>query len=316
MRRTHYSSRTRAAFAAGFLFAGLSLPLSAQTFLIDFGNDGSFRGASVESPDINSNYWNSVNSTQYWANLVDINGATTTVGFGFGTATNGNDSYNGPAGTNQDPDLVEIDAAALGDLGINEAVYDFFASATFTIQGLDPSKTYTITFFGSRKFGANTTTVYTVYTSNDYVTAVDSANLDVFEPGAPWLHNSNRVAVIENVAPQFADSLWIGYTGDFGGNGYLNALKIEEYNPVTPPSEIGFTGIGVGGGAAFPSFIGENGVDYTLQYTVDLLAPAGWQDVMNGGNPVTGVGNGVDLLTLYDPSPVDNLRVYRLVETP
>jgi hypothetical protein len=67
---------------------------------------------------------------------------------------------------------------------------------------------------------------------------VATARLDVFAPDTPWRHNSNRVAVIENVSPQFADSLWIDFIGDQGGEGYLNALLIEEVQ--TGPGAIAF----------------------------------------------------------------------------
>jgi hypothetical protein len=66
--------------------------------------------------------------------------------------------------------------------------------------------------------------VYTVYTSNDYATAVASASLLV---GVGALHNSNTVVAISNLVPQFANSLWVGFQGSAGGDGYLNALKID-----------------------------------------------------------------------------------------
>ena len=295
---------------------GLALgdPAAGQRLLIDFGNDASFRGTNVVNPDGNGNFWNSVDSSAYFPNLIDTDGNPTVVGFGFGTATNGTDSFNGPAGTNSDPAFVEIDAAALGDLGVPAAVFDFFARATFTVQGLDPAKQYNLTFFGSRKFPQNTGTVYTVYTSNDYAFAVGSATLDVCEPDFPWLHNSNRVAVIQNVSPQFADSLWIGYVGDAGANGYLNALLIEEAPPA--PVTIDVAGITPGDGTIAISFIGANGVGYTLQFTTNLPDGAAWTDVLDGGNPVTGVGDGVSVLTLDDPTPIDAARAYRLTEAP
>jgi hypothetical protein len=285
-----------------------------QKLLIDFGNNTSFRGTNVVSPDGNGNFWNSVDSTVYWPNLTDANGDPTVVGFGFGTATNGTDSFNGPAGTNADPAFAEIDAAALGDLGVPAAVFDYFATATFTIQGLDPSKQYDITFFGSHKFGTDTATVYTVYTSNDYSVAVASTNLNVYEPGFPWLHNSNRVATLKNISPQFADSVWIGYIGDRGGSGFLNALMIEE-SPATPPG-VDLLPPALLANQIRVSFVGESGVVYTLQYTTNLPSGEAWTDVLDGGNPVTGVGDGLSVVTLDDPDPADPARSYRLTETP
>lgn len=234
-------------FITTILMAGSVLFSVAQAdpVLIDFGNDSSYRGLSVVNPDQNGNYWNSVKSGQYWPGLVDINGTTSTVAFGFGSAA-GTDSYNGPAGaTSTDTNSANyyvtkvtnttFDAVALGDLGATNAVFDFYASTnTFTIQGLDPAKTYTITFFASHKYtdaygGLST---YTVYTSNDYSTVVASDTLahnDEPIDGASfaWRHNQDRTVSIENISPQYANSLWIKSVG------YINALKIEEY--VEPP---------------------------------------------------------------------------------
>ena len=44
----------------------------AQTVLIDFGSDTSFRGLSVHGPDSNGNFWNSLQPGVLVSNLVDI----------------------------------------------------------------------------------------------------------------------------------------------------------------------------------------------------------------------------------------------------
>jgi hypothetical protein len=217
--------------------------------LIDFGNNTSWRGASVTSPDSNGNYWNSVDSTKYWSNLTNSAGTATTINFGFGTA-GGTDSYNGPAGAtavtgpgNASTSYTNavIDATALGIFGNKAAAFDYYVNSTFTIQGLDPTKTYNLTFFGSHKYSTDNATVYTIYTSNDYLTAVSSASLNVQTPGASWLHNSNTVVTISNVSPQFANSIWIGFKGADGNSGYLNAMSIEA---IPEPATIGMLGLG------------------------------------------------------------------------
>lgn len=210
-------------------------PPADQTILIDLGNDLSNRGADVINPDGAGNYWNSIWAAQFYTDLLDTAGATTTVDIGFVSVV-GTDSNNGPAGTNQDPALVVIDAEALGDLAVNEAVFDWYAStgSSLVIQGLDTNRTYTLTLFGSRKFAQNTTTVYTVYTDSAFTQAIASASLDVLVPGSPWLHNSNLVAVITNLSPQADFGLYIGFAGDSGGSGYLNAMSLRGYDiPVT-----------------------------------------------------------------------------------
>ncbi len=217
-------------------WGGLGEFARAGSVLVDFGNNSSFRGTNVVNPDANGNYWNSIWSGAYANNMLDKEGNATTIGLGFSSAGN-TDYYNGPSGSSQNPAAVVIDAAALGDLGANNAVYDFYASSTFSIQGLDPAKTYDLTFYGSRKYTADATTIYTVYTSNDYVTAVTSASLNVRSPTQSWLHNSNTVVTITNVSPQYNNSIWIGFAGSGGGEGYLNALKLsyadDEPEPVS-----------------------------------------------------------------------------------
>lgn len=210
-------------------------PPADQTILIDLGNDLSNRGADVINPDNAGNFWNSIWAAQFYTDLLDTEGATTTVDIGF-VSVEGTDSNNGPAGTNQDPALVVIDTEALGNLAVNEAVYDWYAStgSSLVIQGLDTNRTYTLTLFGSRMFGQSTTTVYTVYTDSAFTQAVASASLDVLVPGSPWLHNSNLVAVITNLSPQADFGLYIGFAGENGGNGYLNAMCLRGYNiPIT-----------------------------------------------------------------------------------
>lgn len=210
-------------------------PPADQTLLIDLGNDLSNRGADVINPDSSGQFWNSIWAAQFYTDLLDTAGATTTVDIGF-VSIEGTDSNNGPAGTNQDPALVVIDTEALGNLAVNEAVYDWYAStgSSLVIQGLDTNRTYTLTMFGSRKFGQNTTTVYTVYTDSAFTQAIASASLDVLVPGSPWMHNSNQVAVITNLTPQADFGLYIGFAGENGGSGYLNAMCLRGYDiPIT-----------------------------------------------------------------------------------
>lgn len=212
---------------------------SAQTLLLDFGGNGSYRGATAPSPDTNGNMWNSFTPGAFVTDLVDSTGVATTIDLGFDTPV-GTDSYNGPAGevfgwppTQAEIDATDIDAAALGDLGIKEAAMDFAAgdggACRFQLQELDPSKTYNLTFYGSHKFNSDYNTIFTIYGSDSYsfMSIVDSGNLDIFENGSPWLHNRDTVLTISGLSPQTDDKLFIEFVGNAGGAGYLNAMKIE-----------------------------------------------------------------------------------------
>src|SRR3954463_7145916 len=125
-----------------------ALAAPGQTVLIDFGNNTSFRGVSVPAPDANGHFWNSLQPWLFYSNLNDITNTPTTFDFGFDTPV-GTDSFNGPAGVTSSPPTAaeiaatDIDAAALGNLGVKEAAMDFAAGpggadnrARFQIQQL------------------------------------------------------------------------------------------------------------------------------------------------------------------------------------
>ena len=188
------------------------------------GRTGDFRSGSVSNPDVNGNYWNSVSSSAFFPNLLDIGGSSTSVAFGFAPGGDGgHDSFNGPAGTTFDPAQADVDTVALGNLGVGAAVYDYYVNSRFEIQGLDPSKVYNLTLFGSHKFNDNDTTRYTIYTDNTYSTPVAFADLLV---GSGPNHNRDTVATISGVAPQTGNILYVGFAGAGGGNGYLNAFRL------------------------------------------------------------------------------------------
>ena len=238
------------------LGASLAMSASAQTILIDFGNDNSFRGVSVPAPDQNGNYWNSQIPGLFYIDLIDENNNATPIDFGFSTPV-GTDSYNGPAGPTSFPDptpaeiaATDIDEAALGKLGVKTAAIDFAASpggidnrTRFEIQQLDPTKTYTLTFFGSHKFSDADTTIYSVYTDNTYLTLVDSTSLNVQTPGMPWLHNRDTVATLSNLSPQASNILYVEFVGTNNNVGYLNDLMITA---VPEPSALLLLASGIG----------------------------------------------------------------------
>lgn len=202
----------------------------ADIFLFDFGNDDSNRGVSVPAPDGNGNYWNSIRAGLFFTDLVAIDGSATTVDFGF-TTGGGTDFYNGPSGTNQNPSLSVYDASALGNLGVDEAVYDWYNSSTFQIQQLDPNQTYDLTFFGSRQYPlGDTVTRYTAYTDGTFTTPIAFVDLTV---GAGFVgHNQDQVAELTGLAPQGPNHvLYIGFDGATGGTGYLNALQVATTVP-------------------------------------------------------------------------------------
>jgi hypothetical protein len=218
--------------ASGLWAAG---PANAAIVLMDFGNNNSYRGVTTPTPDPNGNTWNSVQTGVFYQNLVDTTNTPTTIDFGFSTPV-GTDSYNGPAGDTSSgtpashvPN-VDIDAAALGILGVKEAVFDYVANASdtallrFEIQELDVAQLYRLTFFGSHKYNTENTTRYSIYSDDSYTTLVASVDLLV---GVGADHNRDRVAVLDNLAPQLGNIFYVQVDGATMGSGYLNCLAIE-----------------------------------------------------------------------------------------
>ena len=150
--------------------------------------------------------------------------------FGFTTA-GGTDYFNGPSGAVEDPSATVYDALALGNLGVDEAVYDWYNSSTFQIQQLDPNQTYDLTFFGSRKYPLDdTVTRYTAYTDATFTTPIAFVDLTIGDGLAD--HNQDQVAVLTGLTPQGPNHvLYIGYAGASGGTGYLNALQVATTVP-------------------------------------------------------------------------------------
>jgi hypothetical protein len=219
----------------------------AQTVLIDFGNDTTYRSLSVLNPDTNGNYWNSIQPGLFVENLVDLDYITTTIDVGWDTPV-GFDSYNGPAGPTgpgddkqalreNDLPFTDIDSVALGNLGgAWEGPFDYITGpgpelpdkrVRFQIQGLNPAQSYTLTFFGSQSFAEDLETVYSVYTDSTYTTLVDTVSLEVRDPVDFWLHNRDSVATLSNLSPQTDNILYVQFVGSTGKLGYLNDIQIE-----------------------------------------------------------------------------------------
>src|SRR6478609_8495262 len=121
------------------LLVGQASLTSAQTILVDFGSDTSFRGLSQHGPDSNGNFWNSLQPGLVVPGLVDVTNVATATQIAWDTPV-ATDSYNGPAGPTQPAPpgfphyydflpLTDIDAAALGNMGGSlQAAFDFAAS--------------------------------------------------------------------------------------------------------------------------------------------------------------------------------------------
>ncbi|NDC01226.1 MAG: hypothetical protein EBZ83_07395, partial [Verrucomicrobia bacterium] len=188
-------------------------------------------------------YWNGLTPADTNAiTLRDSSNVTGSISLGFVTVSGvGTDSYNGPAGTTDATNLAanllltDLDAAALGALGIREAGFDYVDSSNgrLVLRGLDPALTYQLTLFGSHKYSTDTATTYEVYRNSALTQSAGSASLNVQSPSDPAQHNRNQVAVIPNLQPSASGTLYLRFRGANGSLGYLNALMLSDATTVS-----------------------------------------------------------------------------------
>lgn len=272
--------------ALGF---SVCLPAMAGTkVLLDFGTDTSFRGASVSSPDSNGNHWNGINLGAFYSDLLDTTGAATTIDFGFDGSGNpvGTDSFNGPAGDTLDPAEVVIDSAALGDLGIKEAAFDWVSAAggRFQIQGLDPARRYELTIFGSAKFQTDSTSVYRVFDDSAYSNEIASSSLELHDAASPWLHNQDMVAEMAGLVPSSSGVLYVEFEGSAGNSAKINALSIED----SPNAAIGAGAVLVdfGNDSSFRG-VSVSGTDANGNTWNSIAPGSAWTDLTDAGGGAT-----------------------------
>jgi hypothetical protein len=223
------------------LILGLALSARSQTALIKMGDNQTLNGTNAPSPDVNGHYWNSVDSTQFFPGLTNMDGTVGgwAVAFGFETNKVGDtDANNGPAGPVPPgtPANCVIDANALGNLGIKQSVYNYYINSEFELQNLYPSRTYTLTFFGSHSQSPSDYTIYSIFTNSAY-SALETAVAQYAQyPANPSVANSNLV-VSATVLPPANGILYVqflgtntvgGGIGTNGAGGYLNCMQVTQ----------------------------------------------------------------------------------------
>lgn len=204
-------------------------PARGEMILVDFGNLAERH--SVGAPDANGNWWDYITgATDNNLDLVNTLGNATTIDLQMAGFT-GPNSWNGALTPNP---------ALNGGLFAFEAVTDdgiFFTDVqtpSMTLSGLDPSLTYSLTFFGSRVTSITRTTTYAVGAANQTLT---TSGLAIGSDGNNW--NDNTVVTLSGLSAP-AGQIVVNLTAT-GGFGYINALEIE-YIP--EPGSFGLLALG------------------------------------------------------------------------
>ena len=229
------------AFLLSHSFSIAQNKLVVKTVLLDIGRSnvdgGWYGGASPTSPDANGNYWNTLDIGKYAGSMVDKTGAATSIGAGF---ININSpvftTYNGPAGAGTLAD-VTINSAALGDLGVKEAAFDYVhgTNIRMSIGGLVAGKQYRLNFFSSRRWEGDPSTTISVYGDNtfDSGTKLSEGTVDNRSASQGSVYNADTLLTLDNLTPT-GTSLYINIVGSAGGAGALNALSIQELDVPAP----------------------------------------------------------------------------------
>lgn len=222
---------TTTGLCAAIVFTA-SLVASAQTLLIDFGSNNAANGGYLtvsdlsNGPDSNGNYWNNlfVNGSTL-NNMVFSDNSSSGISMAapgtlVGAAGGGWGIGNGTVNLSS-PNLNIFTA-------YTDGIYQFAAggSNTLTFSGLNPSKTYNFSIFGSRADGgANRVTRYTVAGSG----GSSSQTLTTSGPniGGAGIHfNNSQTANFSGIQPNGSNEITVTMSVESGTAWHLNTLEI------------------------------------------------------------------------------------------
>lgn len=188
---------------------------------LDFGPDDGTNGNATASPDPFGNTWNNVTGPTA-ADLLDVEGNATGIDVQFTTNFSSNGINHGG--------LLAPDPALLGEFAVATATQDyFFASGgtiSFKLKDLDPARTYTLRFFGTRETTLARTTRYTA-TGGGTPQSVDLDTSGIGIGDGGYDGNNDTIVELRNVAPDSGGEILIDVTAQAGGFGYLGELSVE-----------------------------------------------------------------------------------------
>jgi len=207
-----------------------------EAVLIDLGRHDGGQGAPTASPDVNGNYWNSwdggsggvVPNNVSLTGLITINNnpsavTVTTMPTAIIWANNG---YNSGG-------LLAPDSALLGAFAIGTATGDFYyfsgangATGTLRLAGLDASRQYNLSMFGTRDTSSVRTSRYSVTDVN----GLHTVDLQTSGAGAGSAAHPNandrNIVTLTNLVPDASGQIDLAVSIVNGGFAYLGILKV------------------------------------------------------------------------------------------
>lgn len=220
-----------------------------QSFYVDFGPTGGTQGGITPGPDANGHYWNNITSEGVGSNITLTNANNVATSFKLEVTDNFtlNSTVNyGPAAPT---------AANLDDLAIGTATQDYFfveasnPTGQLKIKNLSPTKGYKFTVFGSRVASGQA-----VRESKFVFTGANSFTGQLVTTDGTATGNNNKTLKTTLLFPNASGEISIDLSIISGNFGYINAMKMEEYNiPVTQSMYVDFGPTGGNNGAVTPS---------------------------------------------------------------
>jgi len=262
-----------------------------QSFYVDFGPTGGTQGGITPSPDANGHYWNNITSEGVGSNITLTNANNVATGFKLEVTDNFtlNSTINyGPAAPT---------AANLDDLAIGTATQDYFFVETsnptgqLKIRNLSPAKGYKFSVFGSRVASGQA-----VRESKFVFTGGNSFTGQLVTTDGTATGNNNKALKTTLLFPDASGVITIDLSIITGNFGYINAMKMEEYDiPVNQSMYVDFGPTGGNNGAVTPS------PDANNHY---------WNNPTNGSvGATTALINGNNVTTGYTLTVTDNFSI-------
>ncbi len=199
-----------------------------KTLFVDFGPNDVSNGNITASPDANGLYWNNAtnpNTSAAPIALKDAKNQTTTTTLSVSASLMMNGIQNGG--------LLTPASAALKQFALPTVTQDYFhtpTSGSLTLKGLDKTRGYVFSLFGTRNDPENRTTTYTLLGANQYSGSLKTSGTNL--GGTGYNGNNSTVLRTKTIMPNSNGEIVLVITKTAGAFAYLGALKVEEVNGV------------------------------------------------------------------------------------
>lgn len=247
-------------------------PIASTVVRVDFGRHDVTNGNPTASPDGFGRHWNNFGTTangSTQANLISTTGSATPLGI---TLTSTGWQHNGilNGGLTSPPQGQQAPLASrLGELAVETATQDYFfvqnTTGALRISGLDPSKLYSMRFFGTRDEAQVRRSTYTVTAGNGTFAGTlrtsgtgVGTGLGGGDGTVPYNGNNRSTVALGGIQADHGGEVTLQLSVAEGGFAYLGILEIVEGAAVPP--------------LPLPAI--TNGIDrWTAQDALDPIAP-------------------------------------------